>query len=68
MRQDLIIFPDDVEFKHVPQCTTGRVYVLKFKSSQRKLFFWMQVGWQKSLGLFDVFMADSDTKSKWSLL
>ncbi|XP_076456922.1 proteasomal ubiquitin receptor ADRM1-like isoform X2 [Babylonia areolata] len=42
VEEDLIIFPDDVEFKHVPQCTTGRVYVLKFKSSQRKLFFWMQ--------------------------
>ncbi|KAK7091640.1 proteasomal ubiquitin receptor ADRM1-B-like isoform X2 [Littorina saxatilis] len=42
VEEDLIIFPDDAEFKHVPQCTTGRVYVLKFKSSQRKLFFWVQ--------------------------
>merc|ERR1719422_183706 len=42
VEEDLIIFPDDAEFKHVPQCTTGRVYVLKFKSSQRKLFFWLQ--------------------------
>ena len=41
--QDLIIFPDDVEYKRVPQCTTGRVYILKFKSSSRKFFFWMQV-------------------------
>ncbi|KAI5756225.1 hypothetical protein M8J77_023126 [Diaphorina citri] len=40
--EDLIIFPDDCEFKKVPQCTTGRVYVLKFKSSNRKLFFWLQ--------------------------
>ncbi|KAL4217766.1 adhesion regulating molecule 1 [Mactra antiquata] len=39
---DLIIFPEDIEFKHVKQCTTGRVFVLKFKSSTRKLFFWMQ--------------------------
>ncbi|RZF36864.1 hypothetical protein LSTR_LSTR004552 [Laodelphax striatellus] len=39
---DLIIFPDDCEFKRVPQCTTGRVYVLKFKNSSRKLFFWVQ--------------------------
>ncbi|XP_060083008.1 proteasomal ubiquitin receptor ADRM1-B-like [Ylistrum balloti] len=42
VEDDLIIFPDDVEFKHVTQCTTGRVYVLKFKSSTRKFFFWMQ--------------------------
>ncbi|XP_068237929.1 proteasomal ubiquitin receptor ADRM1 [Palaemon carinicauda] len=42
VEEDLIIFPDDCEYKKVTQCTTGRVYVLKFKSSSRKLFFWMQ--------------------------
>ena len=27
----------------VPQCTTGRVFLLKFKdSSSRKFFYWMQ--------------------------
>lgn len=41
--QDLIIFPDDCEFKRVNQCTTGRVYVLKFKAGSKKMFFWMQV-------------------------
>jgi len=40
--QDLIIFPEDCEYKRVSQCTTGRVYVLKFKSSNRLFFFWMQ--------------------------
>jgi len=39
---DLIIFPDDVEFKAVPACTTGRVFVLKFKTSSKRMFFWMQ--------------------------
>ena len=38
---DLIIFPDDVEFKKVA-CTDDRVFILKFKSSSRKMFFWMQ--------------------------
>ncbi|XP_054269376.1 proteasomal ubiquitin receptor ADRM1-A isoform X2 [Macrosteles quadrilineatus] len=42
VEDDLIIFPDDCEFKKVAQCTTGRVYVLKFKSSNRKFFFWIQ--------------------------
>lgn len=41
--KDLIIFPDDCEFKRVSQCTTGRVYVLKFKAGSKRLFFWMQV-------------------------
>lgn len=42
MFQDLFVFPDDAEFKRIPQCTTGRAYVLKFKTSSRRLFFWLQ--------------------------
>lgn len=42
VEDDLIIFPDDVEFKPVPACTTGRVFVLKFKTSNKRMFFWMQ--------------------------
>jgi 26S proteasome regulatory subunit N13 len=42
VEEDSIVFPDDTEFKKVTQCTTGRVFILKFKSSDRKLFFWMQ--------------------------
>ena len=38
----MIVFPDDAEFRHIPQCTTGRVYLLRFKNN-RKMFFWMQV-------------------------
>lgn len=42
VEDDLIIFPDDCEYIKVPQCTTGRVFLLKFKSSNRKFFFWLQ--------------------------
>ncbi|KAK9451238.1 proteasome complex subunit Rpn13 ubiquitin receptor-domain-containing protein [Limtongia smithiae] len=41
-RDELILFPGDVEWLPVPQCTTGRVYVLKFSSSSQRSFFWMQ--------------------------
>lgn len=39
---DLIIMPNDVELKKVPQCTTGRVFVLRVKATGRKLLYWMQ--------------------------
>ena len=42
IEDDLIIFPDDCEFKKVEQCKDGRVFLLRFKSSNRKLFFWLQ--------------------------
>jgi len=42
VEDDLIIFPDDIKFSRVSQCTTGRVYLLRFSSSNRKFFFWMQ--------------------------
>uniref|UniRef100_A0A671RWM7 Proteasomal ubiquitin receptor ADRM1-like n=1 Tax=Sinocyclocheilus anshuiensis TaxID=1608454 RepID=A0A671RWM7_9TELE len=42
VEDDLIIFPDDCEFKKVNQCTTGRVFVLKFKAGSKRLFFWLQ--------------------------
>ncbi|CAG8785030.1 27977_t:CDS:2, partial [Racocetra persica] len=42
VEDDLIVFPEEAEFIRVEQCTTGRVYLLNFKSSSQKLFFWMQ--------------------------
>ncbi|KAF9920975.1 hypothetical protein FBU30_009053 [Linnemannia zychae] len=42
IEDDLILFPGDAELIEVPQCTTGRVVMLQFKSSSQKLFYWLQ--------------------------
>lgn len=42
VEDDLIVFPDDCEFKKIDNVKNGRVFLLKFKSSSRRLFFWMQ--------------------------
>ncbi|KAH9042068.1 adhesion regulating molecule [Lactarius pseudohatsudake] len=39
--EDLILFPTDASFVTVSQAT-GRVFVLKFSSSDQRHFFWMQ--------------------------
>ncbi|XVE79911.1 hypothetical protein DITRI_Ditri14bG0095400 [Diplodiscus trichospermus] len=41
IEDDQIIFPDEAVFEKVNQ-TSGRVYILKFNSDDRKFFFWMQ--------------------------
>ncbi|KAI0059537.1 adhesion regulating molecule [Artomyces pyxidatus] len=41
--EDLILFPTDASFTRVSQAS-GRVYVLKFSSSDQRHFFWMQDG------------------------
>lgn len=38
----MIIFPDEAEFTKVTQCTTGRVYLLRFKTSNEHHFYWLQ--------------------------
>lgn len=40
--EDLILFPSDATFAPVTQAASGRVYVLKFSSSNQRHFFWMQ--------------------------
>ncbi|XP_072961097.1 26S proteasome regulatory subunit RPN13 isoform X1 [Typha angustifolia] len=41
VEHDQIIFPDEAVFEKVTQ-SSGRVYILKFNSDDRKFFFWMQ--------------------------
>jgi hypothetical protein len=38
---DLIVI-NDAYLEEIKKCTTGRVYLLRFTSSEKKLFFWMQ--------------------------
>lgn len=42
IEDDLIILPGDAEFIELPQCKTGRAFVLKFRNSTKRLFFWSQ--------------------------
>jgi len=39
--QDLIVI-NDAYFQKIEKCKDGRVYILRFTSSDKKLFFWMQ--------------------------
>lgn len=36
------LIPGDAQWAHVKQCNTGRIFVLKFQSSNKREFFWMQ--------------------------
>ena len=38
---DLIVI-NDAYMERIQKCTTGRVYILRFTSSDKKMFFWMQ--------------------------
>jgi hypothetical protein len=42
IQEDLILFPFDASFVKVDQVSSGRVYVLKFSSSNQRHFFWLQ--------------------------
>ncbi|RVW20862.1 26S proteasome regulatory subunit RPN13 [Vitis vinifera] len=39
--EDQIVFPDEAVFEKVNQAS-GRIYILKFNTDNRKFFFWMQ--------------------------
>lgn len=39
---DVVLFPRGPNWEHVPECKDGRVYLLRFPSTNRKLFFWLQ--------------------------
>jgi 26S proteasome regulatory subunit N13 len=39
---DLIVFPDEAHLRKLKQVKDGRVLLLEFTGSERRLFFWMQ--------------------------
>ncbi|KAK7690045.1 hypothetical protein QCA50_006690 [Cerrena zonata] len=49
VEEELTLFPSDASFVPVPQAVGGRVYVLKFESSDNKYFFWLQVKYTELL-------------------
>lgn len=41
-KDELLVIPGDVTFKHVKSCKTGRIVVLTFLSSGAKNMYWLQ--------------------------
>lgn len=41
-KDELLLIPGDVSFKHIKSCTTGRVFALTFVSSGAKHLYWLQ--------------------------
>lgn len=41
-REPLLLIPGDACWTHIKKCTSGRVFALKFQSSDKREFFWMQ--------------------------
>lgn len=39
VNDDFVIYPGIAVFERVPQCTTGRVYALKFKTCKEGYFY-----------------------------
>lgn len=42
IEDNFVLVPREAEFKPVTQCKSGRVYVLKLSTPQRRFFLWMQ--------------------------
>eukprot|EP00108_Taenia_solium_P004552 TsM_001031500 transcript=TsM_001031500 gene=TsM_001031500 len=42
IEENFVLVPREAEFKPVPQCKSGRVFVLKLSAPQRRFFLWMQ--------------------------
>ncbi len=41
--QDYIIMPQEAKWQKVPECSTGRVFLLDYGTDARRHFYWMQV-------------------------
>ncbi|KAJ4482217.1 proteasome complex subunit Rpn13 ubiquitin receptor-domain-containing protein [Lentinula aciculospora] len=68
VEEDLILFPSDATFSKVSQ-GSGRVYVLKFSSSDQRHFFWMQDASSERDDEFvnnvNGFLMDPDYEASW---
>jgi len=69
VEEDLILFPSDATFSKVPQAS-GRVYVLKFASSDQRHFFWMQEASsardEEFVNNVNGFLVDPDSEPTWT--
>ncbi|KIK69613.1 hypothetical protein GYMLUDRAFT_33991 [Collybiopsis luxurians FD-317 M1] len=68
VEEDLILFPSDASFSRISQAS-GRVYVLKFSSSDQRHFFWMQDASsardEEFVNNVNGFLMDPDYEASW---
>ncbi|KAG6830700.1 hypothetical protein H0H92_015176 [Tricholoma furcatifolium] len=65
VEEDLILFPSDATFVKVPQATNGRVYVLKFSSSDQRHFDASSARDEEFVHNLNGYLDDPDFTPQW---
>lgn len=66
--EPLVLIPGDAKWVHVKICSTGRLFALKFASSDQILFYWMQTKVDRGSALDTLTPLDKSILEQISLL